>query len=387
MFWPKLLWSGALLLLTVVCCVAPFFIMKRIKSLERTKVLMGYMNSLAGGVVLGALLMHMIPELMPHDHHHHGHKPKHGKHGHGHGHEHKPKHDHGHKHEHDYPWGPLAAGISFLILFAIDHIMMSHDHSGGHAHTDQKAHSHHEHKHHDHHHEHGEACNHEHHEVIEACDHENDKCIDDNACTDECCDHCSIDIPTQSTSPVPLIKEAEKPAAEDCHSHDLMGGCHMDGFTSSATQSQTVIFILALSLHSFLEGLGLGSKKDHGSLVSFLVSLFAHKWLEAFALGVAVLRAKYSSTRTFILLTLYSALTPLGMIGSVMLKGFLGGHAKGSKVGLVLDGLAAGSFLFVSCIEMIPPEFHQRDWHSKFKFLMLTLGFAFMAFIQKFHSH
>lgn len=45
----------------------------------------------------------------------------------------------------------------------------------------------------------------------------------------------------------------------------------------------------------------------------------------------------------------------------------------------VLNGLAVGSFIFVSCVEMIPPEFHTTDTHSKYKFLVLTLGFAFMA--------
>ena len=138
LFIAKLLWTILLLFLTIAFCVAPFFILKKIKKGRNTKTIMGYMNSLAAGVVLGALLMHMIPEL------NHGHTTvdtiiinitttdtkvkrtaikrvtRSG-----------PTH-----HDHEYPWGPLAAGFSFLILFAVDRLTMDHAHPH-HGHTEK----------------------------------------------------------------------------------------------------------------------------------------------------------------------------------------------------------------------------------------------------------
>jgi zinc transporter ZupT len=436
LFIAKILWTVLLLFLTIAFCVAPFFILKRIKMGPNTKIIMGYMNSLAAGVVLGALLMHMIPELNhshgghvhQHNHGHHNEHAHHHEHGH-HGHKHK-KNGHGPKkgeeNQCEYPWGPLAAGISFLVLFAIDRLAMDHSHPHhGHGEESQAGHKNHNHKHpkhHHHHHDHEHAHHHDHHhdhkhekgEENKACDHAKNECIGENIphvtppsspapsstsllgsapsfapslnsdCHDCSTDHCCIDIGCDRKE-----LEVEDDDKSNCHSHDVMGGCHMDSFTSTSTQSQTIVFILAMSLHSFLEGLGLGTKKDQTALMSFLGSLFAHKWLEAFALGVAILRANYSSGRTFLLIFIYSILTPLGMIGSVVLKSSITSFSssKSELVSLILDGLAAGSFLFVSCIEMIPPEFHQKDKHTKWKFLALSVGFAFMAAIQIYHTH
>ena len=53
----------------------------------------------------------------------------------------------------------------------------------------------------------------------------------------------------------------------------------------------------------------------------------------------------------------------------------------------VMNGAAAGSFLFVSCIEMIPPEFHTKNQSTPAKFMAVTLGFIVMAVVATFHSH
>jgi zinc transporter ZupT len=59
----------------------------------------------------------------------------------------------------------------------------------------------------------------------------------------------------------------------------------------------------------------------------------------------------------------------------------------GAIVSQCLNGLAVGSFLFVSCIEMIPPEFHKKTAHTPVKFVVLVVGFLLMAGISAFHSH
>jgi hypothetical protein len=60
------LWSTvAVLFLSLVCSFLPFGIRSRFKN---SKTFMSYLNCLAGGVVFGALMMHMIPEIT-HVHH------------------------------------------------------------------------------------------------------------------------------------------------------------------------------------------------------------------------------------------------------------------------------------------------------------------------------
>ena len=165
----------------------------------------------------------------------------------------------------------------------------------------------------------------------------------------------------------------------------------MDGINSNASKLQTVIFVVALSVHSFLEGLGMVTKSTTKQLVSFLISLFMHKWIEAFALGTGVAKAAFSSAHNFWLIFLYSILTPLGaLLGMILfaISNDFDGHLFSNQmISQILDGLALGSFLFVSCIEMIPAEFHKQNKQSKFKFVALTSGFLIMALVSKTHYH
>ncbi len=381
-FWHKIASTAALLFITVLFSYLPFVIRKRVR---RAGLIMSYCNCLAGGIVLGAMLMHMIPEMMEgcdHDHHHelapmhtrvmdgteeccHDHKHV-DKHEHKHKDhkkkEHKHDHDieskivkaqsdaHSHDHSHDFAWGPFFAGISFLILFAVDRLFLTHSHCDD-AHPSSKKKVEDD----SHHHEHGQGCSHHH-------DHE------------------------QHHHDLSLQPDEEHGS---CHEDDVIGGCHMDGINSSSTKAQTFVFVLALSIHSFFEGLGMATKNTWNGLLSFLISLFAHKWLEAFALGTGVAKACFSGFHNFWLIFIYAILTPAGIFVGMWMNAASNTSSllSGKLTQKMLDGLALGSFLFVSCIEMIPSEFHKQNKHSPFKFAVLCIGFAAMAAISLLHFH
>ena len=161
----------------------------------------------------------------------------------------------------------------------------------------------------------------------------------------------------------------------------------MEGIRTSETKIQCFVFVLALSMHSFLEGLGMATKNNERQLASFLISLFAHKWIEAFALGVTVFNAQFSTLYAFLLIIFYTVLAPVGILIGIFLDWYSSTSALNETMGMVLNGLAAGSFLFVSCIEMIPPEFHTRESTNIWKFVALVAGFAIMAGVSALHSH
>lgn len=351
----KLTSTALVFLLTLICSFAPWIISLRFK---KSNKLIPYLNSLAGGVVLGALLMHMIPEIVGHGHAHghgHGKKKKERKKEKNPDHLHSFIHD-GHDHAHSFQIGPFAAGISFLLLFAIDRLFLTHSH-----------------------------CQDAQKEMTQVDDsssphllHQDGKRKGD---VEECCRHDHA------------VDEDVVDEHGSCHSADLVGGCHMDGINSAASQTQTFIFVLALSIHSFLEGLGMATKNKKSDLVLYLISLYAHKWLEAFALGVSIIKARFSRLHTILLVLFYAALTPAGILLGLGLDVWVSGGSGDGKfswltretTSLVLNGLAVGSFLFVSCIEMIPPEFHKKTKHTPFKYLALVAGFGSMAAISALH--
>lgn len=394
----KLVLSGVLLVVTVLCSVAPWMVKSRLG--KNFSTVLRYMNTLAGGVVMGALLLHMIPELF-HEHasgaHVHGHH--HGHHDH-HGHDHHDHHHHDHEHHgkkgffsfltltDHYPWGCFAAGVSFLFLFYVDRIFFGVDgcHDGHHHH----GHSHGKHQQVDKK-SAGDSCGHNH-----------------SASSDDCCNnhqgngHQSkpnsaakqqiVQLNQSGSTPriISLQKEPPKPETLAIHEHDLVGGCHMDSITGASSQAQTMVFVFALSLHSFLEGLGAAGQCDWSGLAQFAFSLLGHKLLEAFALGVSVMRAGFSTTRTIAILSFYSFLTPLGILSGMGALRFFSTSSNQTKLIVeVLNGAAVGSFMFVGMIEMIPPEFNSYDpVHSKYKFMVLCGGFLGMAALNAFgHSH
>lgn len=313
----------------------------------------------------------------------HGKKGKHGAHGHG-------------GHSHGFQWGYFMAGISFLVLLAVDRFFM-HAHSHDHEHASPQA-------------------------VARAVEAEGGVVVDEpasgrsmvvvmgrrnsatldaeklDAChsSDACCAHEAYRAApvhehpcTDSECAVERVLATSPPDDDcaSCHSDNVMGGCHMDGLDRHSSRTQALVFVVALSMHSFLEGLGMGTKNTKETLGLYLISLFGHKWLEAFALGVNVMNASFSRTYAAALIFFYSVLTPVGMLIGMAVDHFAAGKSFAGVAVQVLNGLAVGSFLFVSCIEMIPPEFHKRTPHTPAKFAILVTGFLFMAAISLVHYH
>lgn len=349
-FEAKVGYTLAMLALTVFFCYLPWFVHRKWR---RATWLISFLNCLAGGVVLGALLMHMIPEIIaPHESKIVGGVLLHVC---------------------EYQWGCFAAGVSFLLLFSVDRLFLSHAHceneddtKGTDSHAQAHEHSHAA----DHtqdaldaphvHHHHGKECSHDHGHSHDHHDH----------------------VRQPST-----IDSEDHGPHEDCHEADIMGGCHMEGIRTSKSQLQTYVFVFCLSLHSLLEGLGVAGKNKKDVLANFLFGLFAHKWIEAFALGVTVMSARFSALESFFLLGFYAILTPVG-ISFGMLSDYLStSNTPSDTLNRVMNGLSAGSFLFVSCIEMIPPEFHTKNQSTPAKFMAVVIGFMIMAIASTFHSH
>jgi zinc transporter 1/2/3 len=331
-------WSTlGMLALTVAFCYLPWIVQRKWR---KAKWLISILNCLAGGVVLGALIMHMIPEMViPHD----------GPDG---------------KCTGEYQWGCLAAGVSFLLLFSVDRLFLSHAHCENET---ENGHSHGSHS-HDHKHDHALDIPHVHHPHSHASSHSHS--------------HGNPRVLARQESSV----ESFHPH-DDCHEADIMGGCHMEGISTSKSKLQTYVFVFCLSLHSLLEGLGMSGKTSQ-SLFKFLFGLFAHKWIEAFALGVTVMGARFTHLESFFLMTFYAVLTPIG-IALGMLADLHTEKIKNEKsvLEVIMNGASAGSFLFVSCIEMIPPEFHTKTQSTPAKFMAVIVGFIIMAGVATYHSH
>uniref|UniRef100_A0A8C6U362 Zinc transporter ZIP3 n=1 Tax=Neogobius melanostomus TaxID=47308 RepID=A0A8C6U362_9GOBI len=139
------------------------------------------------------------------------------------------------------------------------------------------------------------------------------------------------------------------------HSHSHLDPARL----ASAGPLRLVSLVLALSAHSVFEGLALGLQDRGDKLGGLFLGVAVHETLAAVALGVSVAKAS---------LPMRDA-AKLGATVSTL---------AGSVVSAVLQGLAAGTFLFVTFFEILAPELEEKE-DRLLKVLFLVLGYGTLA--------
>ncbi|XP_015254081.1 zinc transporter ZIP3-like [Cyprinodon tularosa] len=134
--------------------------------------------------------------------------------------------------------------------------------------------------------------------------------------------------------------------------------------------------VLALSAHSVFEGLALGLQEDAAKLGSLFLGVAIHETLAAVALGVSVAKASLSMKDAAKLAVTVSLMIPLGIVVGMGIESAQ--TLAGSLASVLLQGIAAGTFLFVTFFEILSPELEdKRD--RLLKVLFLILGYAALA--------
>ncbi|NXX77613.1 S39A1 protein, partial [Urocolius indicus] len=138
------------------------------------------------------------------------------------------------------------------------------------------------------------------------------------------------------------------------------------------------LLVLALALHSVLEGLALGLQEAEGAVLRVCLALLLHKCAVAFSLALKLLRGRLRPPAVAACLLLFAMMSPLGVgLGTVLAAG------AGPRQRLcrgVLEGLAAGTFLYITFLEILPQELGIPQ-HRVPKVILLLAGFALVTAI------
>uniref|UniRef100_A0A671DKB3 Solute carrier family 39 member 2 n=1 Tax=Rhinolophus ferrumequinum TaxID=59479 RepID=A0A671DKB3_RHIFE len=167
---------------------------------------------------------------------------------------------------------------------------------------------------------------------------------------------------------------------EECGEAHVLG-LHSHGSLPSPSRSpfRALILLLSLSFHSVFEGLAVGLQMTVVATVQLCVAVLAHKGLVAFGVGLRLVQAGTGTRRAALSILSFALMSPLGVAIGLAVAG---GDSEGGR-GLaqaVLEGVAAGTFLYVTFLEILPrelagPEAPLAKWGC------VAAGFAFMAFI------
>jgi len=175
------------------------------------------------------------------------------------------------------------------------------------------------------------------------------------------------------------LKAEEKSEKTLSHQHQPHSHNHL--FTVS--KASGVLLVVAIGSHALFEGLAFGIQKSFYDTWKLAMGIVIHKTVAALSLGGTFANAGYNWKQAVGLLVVFSLLAPAGVVIGMFLT------EVNPLVDVIFMSLSAGTFLYVSCTEIIKNEFErrQRQW---LQFLMVMLGGAVICmlwFFEAEHEH
>ncbi|XP_046406515.1 zinc transporter ZIP3-like [Ischnura elegans] len=141
---------------------------------------------------------------------------------------------------------------------------------------------------------------------------------------------------------------------------------------------RNLIFLFAVSIHSLFEGMALGLQTDTVKILHLFLAVLIHESLVAFALGVNVAKYNLGLLTSLKYIVLVTGSIPVGIIIGILCGTATGLYGK--IISGLFQGLAAGIFIHVTFMELLPEEFLSHK-NRIYKVLFFFLGFLCMAIV------
>lgn len=150
---------------------------------------------------------------------------------------------------------------------------------------------------------------------------------------------------------------------------------------------KSITFAIAMSFHSLLEGFALGVQETDTAIYTLFFSLLLHKSIEAFSVGLQISRAN-SEKRAIVIATIliYSLMTPIGSVLGTLLQNSAGESFGKEFLIVFLESLAAGTFVYVTFLEVLASEKGNR-FNSLKQLASIIAGFLVILILQITFGH
>jgi len=180
---------------------------------------------------------------------------------------------------------------------------------------------------------------------------------------------------------------------EHHHAHDLPNPGEKRA-AAPAVAGWAAVF--GLTLHTFMNGLGLASAVSSAVSsgeelwlglpgVALFLAIVLHKPADALAISTVLSRKGISRRKIFLVLLGFAAMIPVGVFAFYMIGEKLNDESRKQLIGAAL-AFSAGTFVFVALSDLLPEvQFHRHDRVPLFLFLLS--GVAFMGFIAWLEPH
>ncbi|KAJ8340305.1 hypothetical protein SKAU_G00349380 [Synaphobranchus kaupii] len=160
-------------------------------------------------------------------------------------------------------------------------------------------------------------------------------------------------------------------------SSDLEGsGHHIHVDLQAHSSFRSFMLFLSLSLHSVFEGLAIGLQTTDSKVLEICIAILIHKSIIVFSLSVKLVQSAVKPLWVAAYVGIFSVMSPLGIaVGISVMEAQL---ESGTVIQAVLEGLAAGTFVYITFMEILPHELNSPE-RPLLKVLFILLGFSVMA--------
>ncbi|XP_023569539.1 zinc transporter ZIP1 [Octodon degus] len=160
------------------------------------------------------------------------------------------------------------------------------------------------------------------------------------------------------------------------HWHDGPGVPYTRGAAAAPSALRACVLVFSLALHSVFEGLAVGLQRDRARAMELCLALLLHKGILAVSLSLRLLQSHLRVQVVAGCGVLFSCMTPLGIgLGAVLAESAGPLHQLAQSV---LEGMAAGTFLYITFLEILPQELASSEQRI-LKVILLLAGFAVLT--------
>lgn len=194
-----------------------------------------------------------------------------------------------------------------------------------------------------------------------------------------------IDIKSADRSPLdPQIRMFGGPLSGEEPLKGFKGGVD-DEFSKDsrvvAKSFRGLLTVLALSFHAVFEGLAVGLEVSVRNVWYMFAAIATHKLVIAFCVGIELVSSR---TRLFLMvvyIATFASVTPLGIAFGIALRDHEDA-AELSLVPIILQGMAAGTLLYVIFFEVLQRERNSSNQSGALQLVAIFVGFSTMLLLQ-----
>ncbi|KAG1662072.1 hypothetical protein FOA52_005319 [Chlamydomonas sp. UWO 241] len=166
------------------------------------------------------------------------------------------------------------------------------------------------------------------------------------------------------------------PTSDDKDSDDFIAEMKALSTEPGPTPAVTAyLFELGCIVHSFLIGFTLGvTVDDWATAVTLTIALVFHQALEAIGLGTVIVKARFSTLKSIIMVSTYALTVPVGIaIGMGVATSYDGKSVGALTTQGILNSISGGLLLYIALVQMLAQDFSHMTGG-----LLVRLGMYFM---------